>query len=312
MYTSILQGLAINLIQNTLSRNTEPADRTIKSLFIDLEAIIQFLNDRLPVEIIQSLSNKMMPALSSRLIEVWLDTAVPASLDDMIDYQKALALVGDFALKLDSLKWPGVDSFHDWVSNAPKIWLNKRRETTLDWTRNQLSLGIGMPQLAERTEKRMVAREDGNHIATTGTAVTQDWDDAWDSDGEDTPEDSSNGTKNRGSVEEERRQSSVVKPSPTLDADQQIDDAADAWGWGDDDATDVDPTPEQAIIQSPELSSPLVDQHVSPITREMTLSEKYWTSSLPRVVFSTVVNVYNDGAKLTQPEYVLLSFPFLS
>lgn len=83
----------------------------------------------------------MMPILSARILEVWLDTAVPASLDDMVDYQKALALVGDFAGKLDGLKWPGADSFHDWVSNAPKIWLAKRRETTLDWTRNQLSFG---------------------------------------------------------------------------------------------------------------------------------------------------------------------------
>jgi centromere/kinetochore protein ZW10 len=83
----------------------------------------------------------MMPTLSNRIKEVWLDTAVPSSLDDMIDYQKALAQVDDFATKLDSLDWPPVHGFHDWVSNSSKIWLNKKRETSLDWTRNQLSLG---------------------------------------------------------------------------------------------------------------------------------------------------------------------------
>ena len=70
-----------------------------------------------------------------------LDTAVPASLDDMVDYQKALAQVHDFANNLDALKWPGVEGLRDWVTNAPKIWLTKKRESVLDWTRNQFSLG---------------------------------------------------------------------------------------------------------------------------------------------------------------------------
>lgn len=83
----------------------------------------------------------MMPVLSTRIKELWLDTAVPSSLDDMVDYQKALLQVSEFANKLDSLDWLGTSSFHDWVSNVSKIWLSKKRETSLDWTRNQLALG---------------------------------------------------------------------------------------------------------------------------------------------------------------------------
>jgi centromere/kinetochore protein ZW10 len=62
----------------------------------------------------------------------------------MVDYQKALAQVSEFTTKLDLLKWPGVEDLHDWVTNAPKIWLNKKRETALDWTRNQFSLGTSV------------------------------------------------------------------------------------------------------------------------------------------------------------------------
>jgi hypothetical protein len=36
---------------------------------------------------------------------------------------------------------------------------------------NLSSKGIGSPQLAERIEKRMVAREDGQHLAITGTTA---------------------------------------------------------------------------------------------------------------------------------------------
>lgn len=85
--------------------------------------------------------------------------------------------------------------------------------------------------------------------------------------------------------------------------DEQVDDAADAWGWGDDDdAIDAEPATELAVAQtSTEGKNPL-DRHVTPITREMTLSEKYWTSSLPRAVYSTVEQVYNNGSYLKRPE----------
>jgi len=129
------------IIQNSIGLRKEQADRTIKALFLDLEGIIRFLIKTMPSELLQPFSRAMMPTLSSRIKEMWLDTAVPSSLDDMVPYQKALAQVNDFATTLDSLQWPGVDAFYDWVSNAPKIWLNHRREATLDWTRNQLSLG---------------------------------------------------------------------------------------------------------------------------------------------------------------------------
>ncbi|KAK0109492.1 hypothetical protein ONS95_002182 [Cadophora gregata] len=296
----------IQVKENSLFLGKDHADRTIKSLFLDLEKVIHFLIENIPAEIIQPLANKMMPVLSTRILEVWLDTAVPASLNDMVDYQKALALVADLAAKLDALKWPGADSFYDWVSNAPKIWLGKRRETTLDWTRNQLSLGIGSPQIAERIETRMVDRDEGNHIAATGTTTTHDWDDAWSDDGEPTPDtsskDESNGeTRNRGSLDEERRATEVFSPNPTPSTDaDQIDDAADAWGWGDDDdANDADVAAESPPVP---VSTEKPIDHVTPSTREMTLSEKYWTSSLPRAVYNTVQQVYADGAHLLQPE----------
>lgn len=116
----------------------------------------------------------MMPPLSRHILETWLDAAVPASLDDMVDYQKTLAIVHAFASKLDGLNWPGSGIFHDWVASAPKIWLNKRRETTLDWTRNQLSLGIGPSVVAQRVEKQMVARDEAKELAaaTAGSEVS--------------------------------------------------------------------------------------------------------------------------------------------
>jgi centromere/kinetochore protein ZW10 len=87
------------------------------------------------------LSKLMMAKVCSQIKESWLDSAVPVSLDDMIAFRKAIAMVNVFADNLEALKWSGAGELHDWVTNAPRIWLTKRRETSLDWTRNQLSLG---------------------------------------------------------------------------------------------------------------------------------------------------------------------------
>jgi centromere/kinetochore protein ZW10 len=94
---------------------------------------------------------------------------------------------------------------------------------------------------AQHIESRILARDEGLHIATTGNVVTQDWDAAWDSD---EPKETallkppttpnkralpSLVTKsNRISLDEERKYSAITPPSgsPT------DDDAAEAWGWG--------------------------------------------------------------------------------
>jgi hypothetical protein len=57
----------------------------------------------------------------------------------------------------------------------------------------------------------MVAREEGADIITTGTAVTQDWDAAWDSDGE--PDEESSNGRNRRSLDEQRRVTEVFSKS---------------------------------------------------------------------------------------------------
>jgi centromere/kinetochore protein ZW10 len=124
-----------------IKSNQGAADHTIKSLFSDLSGIIQFLVQNLPTNFIGSVSDTMMPILSARIKEYWLDNAVPTSLEDLHDYQVALLQVKDFSKALKEKGWPDTASFDEWVSGVPKIWLAKRRETSLDWIRHQISLG---------------------------------------------------------------------------------------------------------------------------------------------------------------------------
>ena len=104
--------------------------------------MVKFLLQHLPNELVKCLSEIMMPIIFTRLKEQWLDPAVPSSMEYMDEYQQSLAQVNEFAATLGSLNWPAADDLYNWVSNAHKIWLSKRKETALDLTRNQLILGM--------------------------------------------------------------------------------------------------------------------------------------------------------------------------
>ena len=138
----------------------------------------------------------------------------------------------------------------------------------------------------------MVGKEEGKQIASSGNVVTQDWDAAWDSE-EENPLPSAS---NRASLDEERRASEVTSAATTAAAD---DDAIDAWGWGDD--TD-DPIAE--VVDQPASRESQLHAQNGPDTREVTLSERYHSSSMPQPVFNTVAGIFKDGARLTTSECV--------
>jgi centromere/kinetochore protein ZW10 len=153
----------------------------------------------------------------------------------------------------------------------------------------------------------MVSKDESKQITESGNMANQDWDAAWESDEEEHP--LPQGT-NRASLEEARRASEISSSEPTPDvttAALDDDDAAEAWGWADEDAAD-EPISED-VVEPPPRESPAPNL-VSLETREVTLSESYKTSSIPQPVFKTVSGIFNDGARLTSLECVL-PFPIL-
>ncbi len=52
----------------------------------------------------------------------------------------------------------------------------------------------------------------------------------------------------------------------------------------------------------PSPTRPVPKRQIIPAEREMTLSEKYWISSLPEPIFRAVVEIFNDGVSLSQPD----------
>ncbi|KAK8035544.1 centromere/kinetochore protein zw10 [Apiospora rasikravindrae] len=283
------------------------SDQSIKSLFSDLGLVMGYFAKLLPAELLQALSNVMMPALVPRIISSWLDSAVPATLKEMDQFQEVIESVRTFCQSLKDLKYNSFAELQDWVDNAPRVWLAKCRESALDSVRNKMDHGLGSPKAVERVETQTVSRSEGKELAANG-APTNNEDDwaAWDDEGEgnatEAPQAASQENGNQGAPDINEDDADAwgwgeeepveEKPTEPAAADTSVeDDPADAWGWGDDEPIDQPEAPPQpeAAVSTPARNSE---------TREMTLKESYHISSLPEPVLDLLSTILEDGALL--------------
>lgn len=307
------------VVEGDILRAEGQADKSIDSLFQDLDRLFSYFAARLPQELIDSLSALMMPEVVSRIISVWLDSAVPASLQEMDKFEAIMANARQFCARLQELKFSGFNELQDWVENTPRVWLAKCRETALDTVRNRLSEGLGSPKQVERVEKQMVSRAEGKGLAAApataaaAAAEEDDWGAAWDDEADQTgdqvgqPEKANDkeaatvGAEEDGADAwgwgEDGEEGGDTQDAPEAQPDQQNnadadDDAGDAWGWGEEDATQEQP--DRSAARRPSTAP------AAPEQREMTLKETYNISSMPEPVLQLIFAILEDGATLTQ------------
>lgn len=297
-------------VENDALRTAGTADRTIESLFKDLEQIFRFLLEKLPADLVESISSAMMPGVTTRITNVWLDSAVPATLEEMEEFQGVITVAREFCETLKSLHLTGFAELREWVDSAPRVWLGKCRESALDSVRSKLAGGLGQPKQVEKVEKQMVSRTEGKDLASNAAIADVDdhgWDEAWPDEEEDVgqskppeqPIDASrsaagedDGTDAWGWNDED---DNADKPQEVTDEKKDDEDDPTAWGWGDD-AADEKPT------EAPPAptSTAAADQQQ---TRELTLKETYYISSMPEPVLALISAIVEDGAALTQQAY---------
>jgi protein transport protein DSL1/ZW10 len=306
------------IVEGDLLRAEGQADKSIDSLFQDLDRLFAYSAARLPQELLDSLSALMMPEVVSRIISVWLDSAVPASLQEMDKFEEIMATARRFCARLTELKFSGFNELQDWVENAPRVWLTKCRETALDTVRIRLSEGLGSPKQVERVEKQMVSRAEGQGLvaapatAAAAAAEDDDWGAAWDDEGEQSvdqavePEQANKNEAAAGAEEdgadawgwgEDVDEGGGAPQAAERKSNQQSnvdvgDDAGDAWGWGDEDAAQEQP--DRNAGRQPSTAP------AAPEQREMTLKETYNISSMPEPVLQLIFAILEDGAALTQ------------
>lgn len=258
-----------------------------------------YLSERLPEELVYSLSNVMMPDLIPRIIGTWLDIAVPSSLAEIDEFQQVTETVKAFCNRLQSLKFDGFQELQEWVDDAPKVWLSKCRETALDSVRIKLSQGLGQPKEVERVETQTVLKSEGKELAANGVAPSandDDWGAAWDDGEGDAKQDADakpetnedDGTDAWGWGEDDNAAEEPEAPAEQPREEPPVEeDPAEAWGWGEEDATESAPK-EPSAAALPKDSQ----------TRELTLKETYNISSMPEPVLTLVSAVLEDAALL--------------
>ncbi|KAI1099616.1 hypothetical protein F4804DRAFT_77690 [Jackrogersella minutella] len=278
------------------------ADRTITSMFSDLDQVMTYLSERLPEELVYSLCSTMMPDLIPRIIGTWLDIAVPASLAEMDEFQKVTEAARAFCNRLGSIRFSGFEELQEWVDDAPKVWLSKCRETALDSVRTKLAQGLGEPKEVERVETQTISRSEGKGLASNGVAPLGNDDDwsAWDDGVQDTQDvdtkletNEDDGTDAWGWGEDDtagEQPEASAEPPPA--EPQTEEDPTEAWGWGEEDT--AEPTSGEPVAKA----APSQNKQ----TRELTLKETYNISSMPEPVLALVSAVLNDAALLVASE----------
>ncbi|KAG5940845.1 hypothetical protein E4U59_002189 [Claviceps monticola] len=323
-------GIKVNGDELALSGQN---DSSVESLLSDLQDILAFVSKKVPEELLSGLGRFMMVDLIPRLIQQWLNPAVPSSLKDMARFQTMTQSVQAFCDALETNGYSGFEALKEWVSKAHMTWLGRCREMALDTVRTKLVQGIGEARLVERIEKHMVTVSEGNELATTGagaSADTNDWGAAWDNawDDEEGAKDSRMPTEATDAIDSNRPATAneddgtdawgwgeddgpaAEDPSEQVDAPKNADDApveqvekgktddddagADAWGWGDEDLT---AEPEQTKQSSPKKPKKTTRPEEK---KELVFKEKYRISSMPEPVLNMITATLEDGATLIE------------
>ncbi|KAM3458927.1 hypothetical protein MY3296_000074 [Beauveria thailandica] len=295
-----------------------PTDHSIDNLLTDLETVFLFVAKKLPADLLPNFSSQMVADVIPKLIDNWLDKAVPSSLQNMDTFQHVIQRTQQFCTALNENGYTGLERISTWAEKAPMTWLGKCRDTALDSVRNRFAGGIGNPKQVVKIEKHMVTVAEGKELATTGAgaaADTADWNDDWGvawneeepaveatQDTGDTPMEENDGADAWGGWGE-----GADENQESAKADTAGDDGADAWGWDDDAATE--PGPEPSAVQPKPAKVAPKSRLQADETRELILKETYSISSMAEPVLELIFSVLDDGLALTREdeEYSLVA-----
>lgn len=277
----------------------------------DIWTALDFLSTNLPKSVCEPLSRKLLPSLFETLTYTWLDQTVPVQIEQMPVFQQILDRVSRLAEQIDTLNWSSTSLLKDWVQNAPKTWLSKRRETALGAARSLLFSALRDRKTVERVETQTVSKGDAIMGGTDVDEADDAWAADWDEDTTETkevdtkqPEPSTNDDDDDDASAWDMDEDDADVPAEsaaTKDSGDNMeeDDAADAWGWGDD---------EQATEETSKPDSPKKTTKVAPTEqptqsgdRELTLRETYTVTAVPDGMLEIVMQVVSDAETLTDP-----------
>ncbi|KAI9671574.1 MAG: hypothetical protein M1817_003626 [Caeruleum heppii] len=301
--------------RDTLRITGRSPPMSLRALLPQIQSLINFLHSHLTPRIRAGLSDILLPKLTDRLIADWLSPEVPISLEGMENFREILSLVKGFCKSIEALGWRGSSSLVTWTNDAPRVWLTRRREASLDALRELLANGLGEKKSVERVETQKVAKEEAI-LAHNGV---DEWDANWSDeeeqkemsqpsrtqDEDDDPAEAWGLDEDVNDESEHQLQAELTTNGEPKDG-QHVEDGEDggeAWGWGDD--TDAAAAHNDAPAQA---SKPMEPPNGGDINsgskgRELTLRETYVITGTPQAVLELIVQLVEDAETLSQPNF---------
>ena len=234
---------------------------------------IVYLHDRLPQELVRPVTGTVIPGIVSKLILEWLNPAIPTDLSGLDDYDAMRAEVSSFAQAIDSFGWPGAAQLAQWLEQAPRTWITKRKGETLDAVRRIFVISKGTTHQVERVERQKASTLEGaEKQATQDTHSSAE-------DAED--------TSGWGFDEDEEEAGTPKKQKRKHDEDE---DAGDAWGWDEDDSKETNG-----------------DRPTAQHSQELVLTEQYAVTDIPDHLIEVISKDIQDAFSLQEHEHPGLS-----
>lgn len=290
----------LQIVDDTVTIVENLQTQSSLGLLADLTGLVDYLHQKLPSAIRISLSESLMPLVVSRIVSDWLSSSIPTTITNLEDFEVLVERVNAFAEHLATVGWHGGADLNDWVEQGPKVWLGKRRESSLALVRDVLSERIEQTKSVERVETQMLDRKD---VIATTNGMGDDWDAGW---GHDEEQAGNNNEEDTSAWEVEQESSTQDTVSSAVgqgasDHDDGMDNVDDAWGWGDQDApTSTGAHGDLTQTRSP---APHVNGKQERTQQEATLKESYTVTAVPDEILHAIIELTEDAGKLQRPEY---------
>jgi centromere/kinetochore protein ZW10 len=246
------------------------------------------------------LSDSFIPAISSKIISHWLSTAIPTKLADLSEFEATLDHVLQFTNTIESLNLHGQEELVSWTTQAPRLWLTRRRVDSLDQVRKVLAASKGDSRQVERIERRQVSETDE---VLLDNSTSDDWDAGWDDEKENAQNNDEEDVSAWG-LDDDTDEPKVTKANDASGVDD--DETGDAWGWGEDDEDE-----DQAAAEYPQNGNTTAEpvraneDRSDAISKEITLREYYTITDVPDSILQIIRQQISDFEIISKPSYVL-------
>ncbi|KAF2480712.1 Centromere/kinetochore Zw10-domain-containing protein [Neohortaea acidophila] len=303
----------ITISKHTMSANGKNGDITVSSLFDDLNDILDFLATHLPDAVTVPLSDFLVPAMTKLLEDEWLDAAIPLNMAEIAQFTSIVEDTEELAERIEGYGWNGAGTLRQWVENAPRTWLTKRREAVLGHARNLVFAGLSERTAVERVETRVLSRDDPALQGPGDATGSEDaWDEAWD-DSEDKAGPADNSPRIQkdvqlGGIPDDDDDTSAWDVEEDADEKSEDPDAngdeEDAWGaWDDEDATSKPASPVVARKEPASTRTNGTQAAAPPAEQEMTLRETFTVSAIPDGILQLLQQIISEAETLAGPDY---------